>query len=103
VARPATPRRPAGRRTGHLDRPTCRPAPDDPRAPAAPGAGPTADGPHLPAAPNQPIDQETLAELTPTAFWALLPATERKRLGLRLSQLVLKAVRPPVPTSPENH
>ncbi len=35
--------------------------------------------------------------MTPAAFWALLPTADRERLGLRLSQLVLKAVRPPAP------
>jgi hypothetical protein len=40
--------------------------------------------------------------LTPAAFWALLPAADRERLGRRLSQLVLKAVRPPVPTAAED-
>lgn len=33
--------------------------------------------------------------MTPAAFWALLPTAERERLGLQLSRLVLKAVRPP--------
>jgi hypothetical protein len=35
--------------------------------------------------------------VTPGTFWALLPTADRERLGLRLSQLVLKAVRPSVP------
>jgi hypothetical protein len=41
-------------------------------------------------------------EVTPPALWALLPAAERERLGRRLSQLVLKAVRSPVPTPAED-
>jgi hypothetical protein len=39
--------------------------------------------------------------VTPAVLWALLPAAEREQLGRRLSQLVLKAVRPPAPTSKE--
>jgi len=31
--------------------------------------------------------------VTPDAFWALLPAADRERSGLRLSRLVLRAVR----------
>ena len=42
------------------------------------------------------------AFLTPAALWALLPAAERERLGRRLSRLVLKAVRPPIPTAAED-
>ena len=33
--------------------------------------------------------------MTLEAFWALLPATERERFGLRLSRLVLRAARTP--------
>jgi hypothetical protein len=33
-------------------------------------------------------------EVTLAAGWALLPEAERERLGLRLSRLVLKALRP---------
>ena len=42
------------------------------------------------------------APVTPAAFWALLPPAERERLGLQLSRLVLKAVRPPMPTPEED-
>jgi len=31
--------------------------------------------------------------VTPDVFWALLPAADRERFGLRLSRLVLRAVR----------
>jgi hypothetical protein len=96
MARPATPRRPAGRRTGRLDRPAPRPGPTNPGPTAAPDPGPGADGPHLPAVATH---QATIAEVIPAACWALLPADERERLGRRLSQLVLKAVRPPVPVA----
>jgi len=58
---------------------------------------PAAAGPGLPAPPDRPADQAAADAVTPAAFWALLPAADRDRLGLRLSQLVLKAVRPPVP------
>jgi hypothetical protein len=33
--------------------------------------------------------------MTPLAFWALLPPADRERFGLRLSRLVLRAVRNP--------
>ena len=33
--------------------------------------------------------------MTSLAFWALLPPAERERFGLRLSRLVLRAVRSP--------
>jgi hypothetical protein len=33
--------------------------------------------------------------MTPAAFWALLPADDRERFGLRLSRLVLRAIRDP--------
>jgi hypothetical protein len=33
--------------------------------------------------------------VTPGAFWALLPDADRERFGLRLSRLVLRAVRDP--------
>jgi hypothetical protein len=39
----------------------------------------------------------TAAGMTPDAFWALLPAADRERFGLRLSRLVLRAVRTPDP------
>ncbi len=35
--------------------------------------------------------------MTPDGFWALLSAADRERFGLRLSQLVLRAVRAPDP------
>ena len=49
----------------------------------------------MPAAPDPALDQETPAGVTPEAFWDLLPANERERFGLRLSRLVLRAVRCP--------
>jgi hypothetical protein len=33
--------------------------------------------------------------MTPEGFWALLPPADRERFGLRLSRLVLRAVRSP--------
>jgi hypothetical protein len=33
--------------------------------------------------------------VTPGAFWALLPDADRERFGLRLSRLLLRAVRTP--------
>jgi hypothetical protein len=35
--------------------------------------------------------------MTAAGFWALLPAADRERFGLRLSRLVLRAVRTPDP------
>ena len=101
MARPATPRRPAGRRAGRLDRPDGRHVPGDCEPGVTPGPGPAADGPAVATPPAQTIDQATITELTPAALWALLPQAERERLGLRLSRLVLKAVCPPVPTVKE--
>jgi hypothetical protein len=33
--------------------------------------------------------------MTLDGFWALLPDADRERFGLRLSRLVLRALRPP--------
>jgi hypothetical protein len=33
--------------------------------------------------------------VTPEVFWALLPPADRERFGLRLSRLVLRAIRSP--------
>jgi len=49
----------------------------------------------VPASPHQSRDQTPPAGVTLEAFWALLPATERERFGLRLSRLVLRAARTP--------
>jgi hypothetical protein len=97
MARPATGRRPSSRRPGPLDRPARRHVPTEPGPTAPPGLGSAADGPRLPATPGQPTDDTAAPALTPAAFWALLPADDRERLGRRLSQLVLQAVRPPAP------
>lgn len=102
MARPATPRRPADRRTGRLDRPGRRHVPLDLGSSPAAGSGPAADGPPLPATAVHPVEEEPAAVVTPASFWALLPAADRERLGLRLSRLVLKAVRPPAPHSEED-
>src|SRR4051794_28284177 len=93
MARPATARRPAVGRTGLLDRPGRRRLPAVPRPPAAPGTCPAADGPAVPATPDHPIDAPPAADVAPGGFWALLPADDRERFGLRLSRLVLRAVR----------
>jgi hypothetical protein len=102
VARPATPRRPADRRPGRLDRPAQQHLPDDAGSAAAPGSGPPGDGPPVPAAPLCPTDEAPSGGLTLTAFWALLPPADRERLGLRLSRLVLKAVCAPESPSQED-
>jgi hypothetical protein len=95
MARPATARRPADRRTGRLDRPAQRHVPHDPEPTPAPGSEPAADGAPVPTASVHPPEQGSNALVTSNSFWALLPAADRERLGLRLSRLVLKAVCPP--------
>lgn len=102
MARPTTVRRAALDRTGHCNRSGHRSVPHDDGAAAAPGASSPRDDSVVPAASDQPIDQAAIAEMTPTAYWALLPAAERDRLGVRLSRLVLKAVRPPITTFTED-
>jgi hypothetical protein len=93
MARPATARRTEVGRTGLLDRPSRRYLPADPGHPDLAGPSPAADGPALPAAPDRPADPLPAAGVTPDALWALLPAADRERFGLRLSRLVLRAVR----------
>ncbi len=93
MARPATARRTAVGRTGLLDRSARRNLPAYPGSPTPAGPSPAGDGEALPATPNRPIDPPPAAGVTPDAFWALLPAADRERFGLRLSRLVLRAVR----------
>jgi hypothetical protein len=95
MARPATARRPADGRSGLLDRPAHRSLTDDPGSPTAPGSGPAPDGPALPTTPACAIGPSTVAGMTLDGFWALLPDADRERFGLRLSRLVLRAVRDP--------
>jgi hypothetical protein len=97
MARPATARRPAVGRSGLLDRPDRRYLPVDPGPPAPAGPRLAPDGPAVPATPAHPIDPSTAAGMMPDGFWALLPAADRERFGLRLSRLVLRAVRTPDP------
>jgi hypothetical protein len=102
MARPATPRRPADRRTSRLDRPDRRPLPSDPELPTAAGAGSATDGSPVPTTPGRSAEEEGTDVMTPDTFWLLLPPADRERLGLRLSRLVLKAVRPPMPHPEED-
>jgi hypothetical protein len=51
----------------------------------------------VPATPAHPCDPSPAEAVTPGAFWALLPDADRERFGLRLSRLVLRAVRTPDP------
>jgi hypothetical protein len=102
MARPATPRRPADRRTSCLDRPGRRHVPRDPEPSPAVGSGLAADGPPLPATPVRSAEEEPIAVVTPDSFWTLLSPADRERLGLRLSRLVLKAVRTPAPHPAED-
>ena len=97
MARLATARRPADGGTGRLDRPARRYFPADPGPPTPAGPRLALDGPALPATPAHQINPSTAVGMTPEAFWALLPAADRERFGLRLSRLVLRAVRTPDP------
>jgi hypothetical protein len=74
-----------------LDRSARQHLPLDREPAAAAGSGLASAGPALSASPAQ---EETNIEVTSAGFWALLPAAERERLGLRLSRLVLRALRP---------
>jgi hypothetical protein len=93
MARPATARRPASDRSARLDRPACRYLPNDPGPTAPAGPGPSADGPVVSAAQAHPIGPTPADGMTLDVFWALLPAADREQFGLRLSRLVLRAVR----------
>jgi hypothetical protein len=93
MARPATARRPASDRSDRLDRPARRYLPDDPGSTAPAGPRPSADGPIVPAAQAHPIGPTPADDMTPDLLWSLLPAADREQFGLRLSRLVLRAVR----------
>lgn len=99
MARPATPRRPADRRPGRLDRPAQQHRFNEAGPAAAPGSRSSGDGAPVPASP---LGEATAGGLTPAALWALLPPADRERLGLRLSRLVLKAVCASEPHFPED-
>ena len=43
--------------------------------------------------PDRRIGPSAADGVTPDGFWALLPDADRERFGLRLSRLVLRAVR----------
>jgi len=94
VARSSTARRPADCRAGSLDRLARQHLPIDLESAVASGSGPAGTLPIVSASPPDPGHEETSTEVTAAGFWALLPAAERERLGLRLSRLVLKALRP---------
>ena len=94
MARPATSRRPADRRASRLDRPGRRHVPSNSEPSPAAGSGLAADGSAVPANPVRSTEEEAIAVITPDLFWTLLPPADREQLGLRLSRLVLKAVRP---------
>jgi hypothetical protein len=49
----------------------------------------------MPATPVYRVDPAPSADVTLDALWALLPAGDRERFGLRLSRLVLRAVHGP--------
>lgn len=102
MARPATARRTTDGRTRRLDRPARRYLPGDPATPSAAGQCPSPDGDDVPTAPDPAIVSTPPAGVTPEAFWALLPADQRERFGLRLSRLVLRAVRCPDTSTKED-
>jgi hypothetical protein len=102
MARPATARRPTDGRPGRLDRPARRVLPADTGPPAPARRCLAGDGPALSATPGRPIDPTPSAEVTTGTIWALLPAVDRERFGLRLSRLVLRAVRAPDPGPEED-
>jgi hypothetical protein len=56
----------------------------------------------VPATPVRSAEEDATDVVTPDSFWALLPPVDRERLGLRLSRLVLKAIRPPAPHAEED-
>jgi len=91
MARSATARRPASGRSGSLDRSARQHFLIDLESAAASDASLASAGPAL---STSAIPEGTNTALTSAGFWALLPAAERERLGLRLSRLVLKALCP---------
>ncbi len=93
MARSATARRPTRRRPDRLDRSSQQHLPKHARSAPAFSSGSPLDDATVPAAPLGPAPQASSGEVTPAVFWDLLSASERERLGLRLSHLVLKAVR----------
>jgi hypothetical protein len=95
MARTATARRSAVGRSGLLDRPARRHVPVDSRPTLAVCPRSASDGPALPATPGHPIIPPTASDVTTNGLWALLPAADRERFGLRLSRLVLRAARTP--------
>jgi hypothetical protein len=95
MARPATAQRATDGRTSRLDRPARRYLPEDPGTPSVVGQCPSPDGDDVPTASGPALNPTPADAVTPEAFWALLPADERERFGLRLSRLVLRAVRCP--------
>lgn len=101
MARPATARRPTHGHTRRLDRPARRHLPDDLATPSTVGQCPSPDGDDVPTAPDPTLVPTSPAGVTPEVFWALLPADQRERFGLRLSRLVLRAVRCPDTTTDE--
>ena len=92
MARPATARRPAGRRPGRLDRPAQRQDPHNVESPPAPRQVSPGNGIPMSTPPPSPAESPS-PDLTPDTCLALLPAAEREQLQLRLSRLVLKAAR----------
>lgn len=92
MARSATTRRPADRRTGQPDRSAPRHHPvDDARLPPS-GIGIAGDGALLPAATTAP-DQEGQPVSIPDNPWAALSEADRQRFGRHFSRLLLLAVR----------
>ena len=101
MARPATARRPAGRRPGRLDRPANRQGPRDVESSPAPRLGSPANDIPLSTPSSSPAESPS-PDLTAHACWAQLPVAQRRQFELRLSRLVLKAARIPSLDTEEN-
>jgi len=101
MARPATTRRPAGRRPSRLDRSANRKDPHDIESPSPEcQVSPSNDVPLSTTSPG-PAESPS-PDLTANTCWALLPAAEREQFQLRLCRLVLKAARIPSLDTEEN-
>jgi hypothetical protein len=92
MARSATPRRPADRRTGQPDRSPLRHLCIHEAMPSPSGGCSAGDGATVPTAPTA-SDQKTQALNPEDNPWAALPEADRQRLGRHFSRLLLLAVR----------
>ena len=89
MARSATAQRNSRGRTRKLDRSATRHIATTPTPPTDISADAHGDEPPVPS-PSQNVEESFVVIDTP---WALLPTTEQEQFGLRISRLILKAVR----------